>query len=191
MLPTNIIDLRYNIATSPYRVNIWSIIDSKTIKEDLLKPQQFQKHTTWKIQKIASALSSEDVMVAIRNAVIWILRNIKYEKTYRRYSVTDTLSRRKGSCLSIADLLVAILRAMNIPARVVRGLYMNRLHAWVEAYIERKDGIYVIPIDPLAGIVGALGSIWISHHAELDPRQKEVEVNSSIHWKYSIVVEYP
>jgi len=186
------VEIEYNIITRPYRIDTWSAVDLEFVKEEFLKSQPYQKHTAQKIQKIAASIRSSDTMITIKNAVLWVLKNVKYEKTYRRYSVTDTLSRRRGSCLSIADLLVAILRSLNIPARVVRGLYLNRLHAWVEAYVERESKVYVVPIDPLAGIIGALGSIWISHHAEFSTRQKEVEIDSSdVRWTYSIVIEYP
>jgi len=127
-----ILKIKYTIATHPYSMNRGVFVDIGSVKKCFLKLQPYQKHTSQKIREIADLLASQDIIGTIGNVVLWVLKNIKYEKTYRRYSVTDTLSRRKGSCLSVADLLVAILRSLGIPATVVRGLYMDRLHAWVE-----------------------------------------------------------
>ena len=133
---------------------------------------------------------SDKPFETIRNTVYWIIENIKYERTYVRLSATDTIRRKKGSCLSISDLIVTILRACDIPATVIRGLYKDNPHAWVEAYIVGNTGVKIVPIDALAGIVGGIGSVWISQHAELSPRTRNVELipMKGLYGKYNIML---
>jgi len=173
------IKISCTIVTSPYKIGqkMSLKIDKQEIK-GLMSAHPYQRHTSKKVREIAVKLAKEDPITTIINVAVWVLKNIAYEKTYRRLSVTDTINRRRGSCLSISDLIVAILRACSIPARVIRGLYMDRPHAWVEAYISEKE-LTIVPVDALGGIVGGLGSIWISRHAELIPTIREVNVKDS------------
>jgi len=173
------IEIYYTIVTRPYQIGqkVDLIIEKQEI-EKLMNVYPYQKHTSNKIKDIAAKLNSNDPMRTIMNVAGWVLKNIAYEKTYRRLSVTDTINRRRGSCLSISDLIVAILRACSIPVRVIRGLYMDRPHAWVEAYISRNE-LTIVPIDVLGGMVGGLGSIWISRYAELTPTINEADAKDS------------
>jgi len=174
------IKIHYRILVRPYstkhmgfRYNI-----EEEVVETLKEPKPLQRHTSKAISRIIKEdITSSDVLGRILRAVGWILGNIKYERTYRRYSVTDTLKRRRGSCLSVSDLLVAILRGCGIPACVVRGFYLDQPHAWVEAYIENNGGFIVCPIDSFGGMVCSIGSIWISQHAEMWTGKKNISMN--------------
>ncbi len=182
--------IRYTIMTHPYKSALCPpryMLDRKQVGrllEDL--PCQRAQH---EIRSIASQLCLSDSIGAIKAITLWVMRNIRYERTYTRDSASDTLKRGRGSCLSVSDLLVSMLRVCGIPARVVRGLFMGRPHAWVEAYIPWGDLYVPLPIDALAGMVGSLGSPWISHYAEMSTRDKDAECSMrSVAIKYSIGV---
>lgn len=72
-----------------------------------------------------------------------------YENTL---DAVTTLRWREAFCGGQSRLLIALLRASNIPARLVGGLILNRgvkrtTHVWVQAWI---NGVWV-PMDPLNG----------------------------------------
>jgi len=143
------------------------------------------------IRQLAEKLRRRSVIQTIKTVVEWIRRNICYEKAYIRYSVSDTLNKGRGSCLSVSDLLVSILHVLGIPARVVRGFYTYRPHAWVEAIIGHDNRFFLVPIDVLAGMVGAIGSIWISQYAEIDRNRRSVEVDrKGLMVKYTVDIPH-
>ncbi|PRX29421.1 transglutaminase superfamily protein [Orenia metallireducens] len=83
----------------------------------------------------------------------WVYKNIKYKDT-QELTALETLRKGYGLCAEKALLVVALCRAVNIPARVIRGfsydLKYNAFvsHAWIEVYLG-KDGW--IPLDPTQG----------------------------------------
>ena len=130
--------------------------------KSFIKDQPFQKKSH-ELFSLANKLRSNDAYVTIKNIVNFVISNITYERNYRRVGAINTLERKRGSCLGFSDLVTTLLRCVNIPARVVRGLYMTEPHAWVEVYVEPYGWI---PIDPVAGIIGAIGVPWISYYGE-------------------------
>ncbi|MFX1483491.1 MAG: transglutaminase family protein [Promethearchaeota archaeon] len=65
---------------------------------------------------------------------------------------------KEGDCDEHADLFIALLRAVHIPARRVVGHYFRgspepEPHAWCEAFLERKGWI---PVDPALGNFGTM-----------------------------------
>lgn len=84
----------------------------------------------------------------------WVTENIWYDwdayadKSYitNPNDAVETLQSRKGVCSGYSRLLIALLRAVGIPAKYVVGdIYNNggnnTVHAWVEAFI---DGHWII-----------------------------------------------
>ncbi len=55
-------------------------------------------------------------------------------------TASNTLVRNYGNCADMSLLLTALLRAANIPARLVEGKYANTglAHGWVEVYYDRE-----------------------------------------------------
>lgn len=62
-------------------------------------------------------------------------------------SALRTWRTKKGICEDFSLLTIALLRAINIPARMVEGTVLGQPHAWVEA---KLDGIW-ISLDPTWG----------------------------------------
>jgi hypothetical protein len=70
-------------------------------------------------------------------------------------SVENTLSQLRANALGKANVMIALCRASNIPARLVTGVVIQEMlnaaeHYWVEVY---SNGRW-IPYDPLAGFAG-------------------------------------
>jgi transglutaminase-like putative cysteine protease len=74
----------------------------------------------------------------------------------------------EGDCDEHADLLIALLRAVKIPARRVVGHYYRgkpipEPHAWCEVFLEKHGWI---PIDPALGNYGRLDECYFSRIRE-------------------------
>lgn len=108
--------------------------------------------------KLASPSSnSYDRVVA---ATAWVSDRLRYEKSRATRSPIEAVEDRSGDCDEHATLLVALLRAMRIPARHATGLLYNfdtfLAHAWVEVGPATRDGtVHWFIVDPtLAGTAG-------------------------------------
>ena len=62
--------------------------------------------------------------------------------------IKRTLATKQGICLDLAALTVALLRIMDIPAKLTIGMADKQYHAWVQVYIDGQ----VIRYDPTAEI---------------------------------------
>jgi hypothetical protein len=97
---------------------------------------------------VGKATSAWDRMRAV---VDWVSREMKYELTPRQLDDLTLLEVRRGDCTEYAQLTIALLRALGIPARMRTGLAgegsMLVAHAWVEFH----DGVGWHEIDPTAG----------------------------------------
>jgi hypothetical protein len=74
----------------------------------------------------------------------------------------------QGDCDEHADLLIALLRAVKIPARRVVGHYYRgkpipEPHAWCEVFLESRGWI---PVDPALGNYGRLDECYFSRIRE-------------------------
>ncbi len=73
----------------------------------------------------------------------YVVKNISYD--YKKASsvksgylpdVDSTLSTKKGICFDYAALMTAMLRAQNIPTKLVVGYTGKQYHAWISVYLE-------------------------------------------------------
>ena len=83
----------------------------------------------------------------------WTARAITYQFGVTGYSTPGAMALHlgRGVCQDYAHILLALLRALDIPARYVSGHLIGEgaPHAWVEAFIERPDGrADVVGFDP-------------------------------------------
>lgn len=71
----------------------------------------------------------------------WIRRNIRYTPGSSSYPVSalEVMNRGEGVCRDLAQVAIALCRALCIPARLVVGYVLHLdpmdVHAWVEAYV--------------------------------------------------------
>lgn len=131
----------------------------------------------------------------------WMFDELEY--TEDRLDETDLLSAHAtienggGVCRDLAALYVSLLRAADVPARLVTGYLageVNGFHAWVEVYApsagqEPWVPVDVSPIDGQFDPVSALGSFAISRpdYLPLAAITPEHEVEG---WSTAIGAEY-
>ena len=100
------------------------------------------------IKELANNLTKGKTTVwAKANAIFnWVRDNIDYEYyANTKYKATGTLANKKGNCCDHANLIVALCRAADIPARYSHGKNckfssgLNTGHVWAQIYI---DGVW-------------------------------------------------
>ena len=99
-----------------------------------------------------------------RLIVEYVSSYVTYEVTPQRKGALETLSSGRGDCDCFSDLVIAISRAVGLPARMDLGWgYQENLvgHAWVEFYLPGKgwqpadptwaktSGDYLFKLDPI------------------------------------------
>jgi transglutaminase-like putative cysteine protease len=74
----------------------------------------------------------------------WIRRSIRYTPGSSSYPVSaiEVIDRGEGVCRDLAQVAIALCRALCIPARLVVGYVLDLtpmdVHAWVEAYVGER-----------------------------------------------------
>ena len=87
----------------------------------------------------------------MRAVVDWVKREMKYEITPRQLDDVTLLELRRGDCTEYAQLTIALLRALGIPARMRTGLAGEGSVLVAHAWVEFHDGEGWHEIDPTAG----------------------------------------
>ena len=100
------------------------------------------------IQTLANQLTSGKSTVWAKAEAIfnWVRDNVDYEYyANTKYKATGTLSKKRGNCCDHANLIVALCRAVDIPARFSQGKNckfssgLNTGHVWAQIYV---DGVW-------------------------------------------------
>jgi transglutaminase-like putative cysteine protease len=83
----------------------------------------------------------------------WTAKAITYRFGVTGYSTPAAMALHLGLgvCQDYSHILLAVLRLLNVPARYVSGHLIGEgaPHAWVEAFVERRDGgIEIVGFDP-------------------------------------------
>ena len=100
------------------------------------------------IQTLANQLTSGKSTVWAKAEAIfnWVRDNVDYEYyANTKYKATGTLSKKRGNCCDHANLIVALCRAADIPARFSQGKNckfssgLNTGHVWAQIYV---DGVW-------------------------------------------------
>ena len=100
------------------------------------------------IRNLANQLTSGKTTVWAKAEAIfnWVRDNIDYEYyANTKYKATGTLSNKGGNCCDHANLIVALCRAADIPARYSHGRNckfssgLNAGHVWAQIYV---DGVW-------------------------------------------------
>ena len=89
----------------------------------------------------------------VRSLHDWVKDSIEFDSSKARVPADEVLEAESGNAQSVADLLVALLRSQDIPARLVKGAVTDGAgvgsdggHTWVEAYV---SGVGWVMLDPL------------------------------------------
>ncbi|RMF94637.1 MAG: transglutaminase domain-containing protein, partial [Candidatus Schekmanbacteria bacterium] len=114
-----------------------------TFYKNYQKATQFIQSDSREIKNIAkeiSKLSGNDSLLFVKETLKWFSKNIK-ESMVENFSALDTLKKGEGECQSHSYLFSAIMRAGNIPCRIVSGLVYPdgynafMYHSWCEVYL--------------------------------------------------------
>ena len=86
-----------------------------------------------------------------------------------RIGAARAVREKEGDCDEYSDMLIALLRAVRIPARRIVGHYYRggnqdpEPHAWCEVFLEQKGWI---PVDPALGYFGTMTENYFSRIRE-------------------------
>lgn len=130
----------------------------KDIPEDIkiyLKSTKLVQSDDAELIALAKKLTSNSLTLydAVNNIINFVSDNVKYTYNPPEYDALYTLKTGSGNCQNFAHLSIALLRALNIPARVVGGISLKEPwkvpagkgstlvqsmgqggHAWIEVY---------------------------------------------------------
>ena len=116
--------------------------------------------------------------------VFKIVRDRMKLKTHldERIGAARAVREKEGDCDEHADLFIALLRAVRIPARRIVGHFYRggpepEAHAWCEMFLERNGWV---PVDPALGSFGKLSERYFSRI-----REGLVSERPTIHLKWS------
>lgn len=119
-----------------------------------------------------------------------IVRDSVKLKTHleERRGAARAVREKEGDCDEHADLLIALLRTVKIPARRVVGHYYRGYgdpepHAWSEVFLERKGWV---PVDAALGSFGTMSENYFSRI-----REGLVSERSTIQLKWSGIATEP
>lgn len=100
---------------------------------------------------------------AVQRIITWIIDHMNYVLTPEKYDALYALNSGKGNCQNYSHLAAALLRAVNIPVRIVNGITLKKpydvalgsgklslnmaegRHSWIEVYFPE---IGWMPFDP-------------------------------------------
>ncbi len=131
---------------------ILSRCDTKSISvENYIGKSRFVDPNQKKVKELAERISSTEPTYVgkVKSALSWVHKNIKQEVSPNIPASWVALETGKGDCNEQASLLVAILRAMGFPSRVVGGLLYQEGYFYYHAWVEICTGNSWISIDPI------------------------------------------
>lgn len=107
----------------------------------LLRPGKLVESDDAAIRRLADELRGKTAEQTAQNVFRWIRREIRYTSAWEgEAGARYALEQRMGDCTETARLFVALLRAADVPARVVEGFVCSRdqvlrpdlFHDWAE-----------------------------------------------------------
>jgi len=117
------------------------------------------------LKRLAELLtvSSETQFDAVQQILTWIVDHINYVQCPRRYDASYSIETGKGNCQNYSHLAATLMRAVNIPVRIVNGVTLKQpyhmktsrghwtmrmaqgRHSWIEVYF---PDLGWVPFDP-------------------------------------------
>ncbi len=108
------------------------------------------------IERLARGLTagSETHYEAVSRILGWVARHLEYELDRSQSQTAEAvLDRRSGYCTGVARLTVALLEAVDIPAREVAGYVVGSepgrprgYHRWIEAFLPDRGWVFSDPL---------------------------------------------
>lgn len=90
---------------------------------------------------LSNSLKGENVISTVTNVYNYVVDNISYDNA-KANSVQsgyipnndNTLANKNGICFDYASLMCAMLRAQDIPSKLIVGYQGSQYHAWISVY---------------------------------------------------------
>jgi len=160
----------------------------------LLQPGKWVESDDAAIQMQAADLRGKTAEQTARNAFRWIRREVQYTSAWEgEAGARYALEHRMGDCTETARLFVALLRAAEVPARVVEGFVCSRdqvlrpsqYHDWAEWHDGARwhvadlqtDAFDVEPADYLAmGILGGEADSSVPEFSRFHASRPELQI---------------
>lgn len=157
---TNTVQLREIKDNSPFPPRI-----TTTIPPEYLQASELVQSKHPEIKKLAAQLSGDKKtqLEVVRSVLAYIVDHVHYVLIPERYDALYSLQNGKGNCQNFSHLAAALLRAVNIPVRIVNGITLKKAynidagqseyrfdmaqgrHSWVEVYFPESGWV---PFDP-------------------------------------------
>lgn len=112
-----------------------------------LKPEKFIESNDNYIKSIAAGINGNSQEEIIQRVYEYLQKHITYT-VIPNIGAKQALLKKKGKCSEYSAAMTAILRAKNIPARVVSGDILRKNdtpHAWVEVYFDKYGWVAFDP----------------------------------------------
>ena len=145
---------RYDLSTAEKKYDENHHPDPNADLGNFLKSEKYIEKNDPQIRRIAEGIKGKDEETVVRNIYNYVIDNMKYVPYTQEYGALYAARKKLGDCVEYSDLLVALCRAKNIPARVLKG-YATEFndtpnHAWAEVYLKNFGWV---PFDPTYGDV--------------------------------------
>jgi transglutaminase-like putative cysteine protease len=112
------------------------------------------------IRRLAAIMAGQDKLATADRFCAYVHEAIRYAYgvTSVATSAAEALAGGQGVCQDAAHVMIALCRAIGLPARYVSGHLLGEggTHAWVEVIVADANGARAVPLDPCNGCrVGA------------------------------------
>lgn len=138
------------------------------------------------LQASSIAEGTDDLYAVVYDLAKWVNENIEYDISCgdRVEKASWVLNSLRGTCDEYTALLVAMCRALGIPARYIAGVAYSNIpevegfspHAWAEVYF---PGVGWVPFDATYGQFGFVDASHIILKESFDPD----ESSTTYEWK--------
>lgn len=123
-------------------------ISPETDLTKYLKPENGIESNDPYIKNIADKIQGRTKEEIIENIYRYIQNHMKYKIIQYNAGAKKALQMGYGKCSEYASIMVALLRAKNIPARIAMGNFArdyDTLHSWVEVYFDEYGWVTYDP----------------------------------------------
>jgi transglutaminase-like putative cysteine protease len=119
-----------------------------------------------RIRSIAHSLATRDRLATAERLCAYVHGSIRYDHAATSVVTTaaEALDRGRGVCQDSAHILLALCRAVGIPARYVSGHLLGEggTHAWTEVVIADRHAARAVAFDPCNGRRAGAGYLTVA-----------------------------